>query len=158
MPTSSLTHGVFKVERIYEASVERVYHIFTDAQARQNWYIGKGGWVTHKYTPPKNVIPGAREFSSFSPPRSGTTFNNLTYYLEVVPNTLLIYTYTMSIDDTPVSTSLVTVEFIPSRKGTKIVTTVQGAYRDNKVSSRKRGTIALLESLAREVHRQVTQK
>lgn len=157
MSLPSLSHAIFKIERVIEAPLALAFHVFTDNESRKRWYLGAGGWGVHSFSAPDSIVTGAVEKGSFSPPYSTVILTNTSYYLEVIKEKLLVYTYTMEIEGTPVSSSLMSVEFLPHRSGTRIIITVQGAYRDKNIGSRKHGMIEMIESFAREAARQNTQ-
>jgi uncharacterized protein YndB with AHSA1/START domain len=62
----------------------------------------------------------------------------------------IVYAYAMTIDGTPISVSLATVEFKPAGAGTQLVITEQGAFLDEFVDGggRQQGTGMLLDRLA----------
>ena len=68
--------------------------------------------------------------------------------IEVVPDQRIVYTYTLAVDGTRVSVSLVTVEFTPDAGGTRLTYTEQGAFLDghDTPAEREHGT---REGLAR---------
>ena len=44
----SETHSSFTLERSYPVPVERVWHAFSDAEARDQWFGGEGFTLTEK--------------------------------------------------------------------------------------------------------------
>ena len=73
-----------------------------------------------------------------------------------MPDRRIIFTYTMMLEDTPMSASLVTIQLEAKGAGTRLVLTEQGAYLDghDDVAGREHGTRELLEALDKEVQRQ----
>jgi uncharacterized protein YndB with AHSA1/START domain len=153
MQDSKLTHASFVVERFYEASPSRVFAAFAEPAARRRWYVEADGWTIHAYVPPAVLKPGATEHSRFSPPGADVVLTNDTVYLEVEEGARLIFAYAMTLNATPLSSSLATVEFQPEGKGTRMIFTEQGAYHDGNVAGREEGSRELMESLARELAR-----
>jgi hypothetical protein len=62
----------------------------------------------------------------------------------------------MLIDETRISVSLQTLEFLPKGKGTKLILTEQGVYLDgtDDPAERERGTRQLLDALGAALARQ----
>ena len=73
------------------------------------------------------------------------------HYGDIVTDQRLVYTYTMRLNDVPISISLATVEFAPSAKGTRMTFTEQAVfldgYDDPGAKDRQRGTDAHFERL-----------
>ena len=77
---------------------------------------------------------------------------NDTIYLDIVPDARIVFTYTMTVDDTRISSSLVTVELTPDAAGTQLVYTEQGAFFvDADTAGREAGCRELLDQLANEL-------
>jgi len=70
-----------------------------------------------------------------------------------VPNQRIVFSYSMSANDTPFSASLATIELLPSASGTDLTFTEQGAYFENSdgPAMREEGWGSLLDRLAQEV-------
>lgn len=90
MSAPNITHGSFTLERVYDASLARVFAAHTQAEARYRWLISSDGWTVHEYRPPAQVQAGAVEFSRFSPPGSDAVLTNATTHLDVVPDSRII--------------------------------------------------------------------
>lgn len=140
----AIKHGSFTVERRYAAPPSRVFAAFAQAEARRKWLIFADGWTIHEYRPAEPTIAGAVEFSRFSPPGSDVVLTNATTWLHVDEGKMLIYAYHMTVQGAPLSSSLVTISFMPDGRGTRLELTEQGAYFDGDVEGRKVGTSALL--------------
>ena len=149
---TAITHATFFLERVYDATPARVFHAFTDPEARLRWFFKADSWSIHAHTGGELAI-GAQESSRFSPPGASVLITNDSIYLDVAPNERVIFAYAMTISDAPLSSSLATVEFRPEGKGTRLVFTEQGAYLDGNVAGREDGTREMLETLAAEVAR-----
>lgn len=67
----AIQHGSFTVERRYSAPPAMVFAGFAQAEARRKWLVYAEGWTIHEYRPAEPTVPGAVEFSRFSPPGSG---------------------------------------------------------------------------------------
>jgi uncharacterized protein YndB with AHSA1/START domain len=73
-----------------------------------------------------------------------------------VPNTRIISSYDMHLDDKRISVSLATVELEPAGAGTRLIYTEQGAFLDgyDDAGSREHGTRGLLDKLAAALQRE----
>jgi uncharacterized protein YndB with AHSA1/START domain len=151
---SALTHATFCVERVYDASPARVFHAFTDRDARMRWFFRVHDWTLHAHSGGALGV-GEAESSRFSPPGADVVITNDSLYLDVVPNERVIFAYAMTLGGAPLSSSLSTVEFRPEGKGARIVFTEQGVYLDGNVDGRIEGTEGLLVRLDEELGRQV---
>lgn len=142
-----IKHGSFKVRRWYAASPATVFAAFAQAEARRQWLIFAEGWTVHEYRPAELAVPGAVEFSSFSPPGASVVLTNATTWLHVDEGRTLIYAYHMTASGQPLSSSLVTIRFKPDGAGTHLELTEQGAYFDGNIAGREEGTRALLDEV-----------
>lgn len=149
---SALTHATFCVERVYDATPARVFHAFTDRDARMRWFFKTDSWTLHAHSGGELGV-GKTESSRFSPPGADVIITNDSIYLDVAPNERLIFAYAMTLGGAPLSSSLSTVEFKAEGKGTRIVFTEQGVYLDGNVPGRIEGTEGLLATLAEELAR-----
>lgn len=149
---SALTHATFCLERVYDAPPARVFHAFTDLDARMRWFFKTDSWSLHAHSGGELGV-GKTESSRFSPPGADVVITNDSIYLDVVPNERLIFAYAMTLAGAPLSSSLSTVEFRTEGKGTRLVFTEQGVYLDGNVSGRIEGTEAMLVTLGEELAR-----
>lgn len=143
----SIKHGSFTVERRYASPPGRVFNAFAQAEARRKWLVYADGWTIHEYRPAEQAVAGAVEFSRFSPPGATAVLTNATTWLHVDSGRTLIYAYHMTLDDAPLSSSLVTITLMPDGDGTRLVLTEQGAYFDGDIGGREAGTRALLDEV-----------
>ena len=86
-------------------------------------------------------------------PPGGQQHRNDTLYHDIVPDQRIVWSYTMRLDETPISVSLSTIELHRDGVGTRLVFTEQGVFLDgyDGGGDRVRGTRMLLESLARSL-------
>src|SRR5204862_4944577 len=104
MTERSIEHGGFVVERVYNASPDRVFAAWSDPQAKARWFDGPeaefevdfrvGGWERRR-----GMLPDGREY----------TFEAL--YRDIVPGRRIVYTYDMLLDGVRISVSVATAEF-----------------------------------------------
>jgi uncharacterized protein YndB with AHSA1/START domain len=143
----SVAHGEFHLERVYEASVERVWQALTDLEAKAKWFAGAAGsWELLERR--MDVRVGGRErLKGRWPSGLVTTFDAI--YQDVVPNERLVYCYQMFLDERKISVSLATLQLEPAGSGTRLKVAEQGAFLDgfDDAGSREQGTGKLLDAL-----------
>jgi uncharacterized protein YndB with AHSA1/START domain len=142
----SVVHGSFTIERSYAAAPATVYRALADKAAKARWFEGGEGWEMVERQ--MDVRPGGRErLKGRWTSGTVTTFDAI--YLDVVPDTRLVYAYEMHMDERKISVSLATIEIEPAGSGTRLVLTEQGAFLAgyDDAGSRERGTALLLDRL-----------
>jgi uncharacterized protein YndB with AHSA1/START domain len=142
MREPSIEHAAFVVERVYDASLDRVFAAWSDPQAKARWFHGSegefeldfrvGGWERGR-----GMLPDGREYA----------FEAL--YQDIVPGRRIVYMYDMLLDGTRISVSVATAEFKPERDGTRLVFTEQCAFLDGHEmpARREQGMGSLLDAL-----------
>jgi uncharacterized protein YndB with AHSA1/START domain len=142
MSERSVEHAAFVLERVYDASPDRVFAAWSEPQAKARWYSDSaaefeldfrvGGWERGR-----GKLPDGGEYA----------FQAL--YLDIVLGRRIVYTYDMLLDGVRISVSLATVEFEPQRDRTRLVFTEQTAFLDGHEmpAQRKHGMGSLLDSL-----------
>jgi uncharacterized protein YndB with AHSA1/START domain len=147
MSGRSVEHATFVVERIYEASRERVFAAWADPAAKARWYVDPdtaleldfrvGGWERSRGTAP-----------------DGRPYTYEAVYRDIVPAERIVFAYDMHVEETRISVSLATVEFTSAGEGgTRLAFTEQGAFLDvHEPPARRAGGMgSLLDALGREV-------
>jgi uncharacterized protein YndB with AHSA1/START domain len=149
----SVTHAAFVVERSYPASPARVFAAWADPAAKARWFASPEEWGRDEFELAFRV--GGREVSRGGPP-GGPVHTYEAHYQDIVPIERIVYSYSMSLDQTLISVSLATVELKPEAAGTRLVLTEQGAYLDgyDDTGQRERGTGELLDALGAELRRE----
>lgn len=147
-PTSrSVVHGSFHLERTYQASVERVWRAFTQAEAKQAWFGGPPGkWeLLERHM---DVREGGTERLK-GRWEGGTVSLFDAMYHDVVPRERLVYSYTMHLNDRKISVSLATIELRADTGHTTVRVSEHGAFLDgyDDAGSREHGTGLLLDAL-----------
>lgn len=143
----SVIHGMFCLERTYDAAPARVFAAFATEEGKQRWFSGGNeAWdpIHRKFdfrVGGKEALEGRWKTGMVS--RFDAT------YFEIKAGERIIYTYEMTIDGVKISTSLATIEFAPEGAGTRLKVTEQGAFLDgyDDAGSREKGTVSLLERL-----------
>jgi uncharacterized protein YndB with AHSA1/START domain len=144
---STVTHGMFCLERTYDAAPARVFAAFATEEGKQPWFSGDNeAWdQTHRAFDFR--VGGKEELEGKW--KTGMVSRFDAVYFDIVPDSRIVYAYEMTIDGKKISTSLATVEFIPEGAGTRLKVTEQGAFLDgyDDAGSREKGTASLLERL-----------
>ncbi|PSJ58337.1 SRPBCC family protein [Kumtagia ephedrae] len=147
MTAHSVQHGTFTIERRYAFAPAVVFAAFADPAAKRKWFIEGEGWTIDGYEADFRVGGAERSRFRFG---DGPPMGNETLYMDIVPDRRIVIAYAMTLEGTPFSASLATIEFLPDGDGTKLVYTEQAAFLDGKdeVASRRDGCGGLLEALA----------
>lgn len=144
----SVVHDTFVIERIYDATPERVYAAWSDPKAKAQWFAGPDEFEESDHELDFRV--GGHESMSGGLP-DGPTYSYKSTIQDFVSNERIIYTYHMHLDGKQISVSVATIEFHGAGDGTRLVVTEQGAYLDGLDDPRQReqGTKELLDALNR---------
>jgi len=147
MTEYSVEHAKFRIERRYDFPPAVVFKAFSDPAHKRKWFVDGEGWTTDSYESDFRVGGFERSRFRFG---GGSQMGNDTVFMEIVPDTRIVFAYSMLTGETPFSASLATIEFVPDGKGTKLVYTEQAAFLDGKdqVKDREEGWGALLKMLA----------
>jgi uncharacterized protein YndB with AHSA1/START domain len=143
----SVVHGVFHLERTYDATPEQVYKALSDEAAKNRWFYGPKGWRPIERFMDFRVGGRERAKGRFE---GGVTTTFDAIYHNILPRERIVYTYEMHLDERKISVSLATLEIEPAGAGrTKLKVCEQGAFLDgyDDAGSRERGTAALLDQL-----------
>ena len=144
LPSRSVVHAMFRLERSYAAPPATVFRAFADQDAKARWFSGGDGYTVLERV--MDVRPGGRERLK-GRWKSGVTTLFDAVYFEVAAGERLVYAYDMWLGERKLSMSLASLEFRPDGAGTKLVVTEQGAFLDgyDDAGSRERGTAMLLD-------------
>jgi len=147
MTDRTIAHGMFCLERTYDAAPARVFAAFASEEGKQRWFSGPNeAWDTLERAFDFRV--GGKEVLEAKWKVGRISRFDATYF-DIVPDRRIVYAYEMTIDGTKISTSLATVEFEAEGTGTRLIVTEQGAFLDgyDDAGSREHGTAMLLERL-----------
>lgn len=150
----AITHDTFTLKKIIAAPPARVFAAWADPAQKRQWFVeaDSGDWQTLDYRTDFRV--GGREQGRFvllaKTPAEGEHVNE-TVYLDIVPDSRIVYAYTMALNGRIHSASLATVRFTEAGTGTRVSYTEQGAFYDrgDGVAGRKGGWTSLLDALAK---------
>jgi uncharacterized protein YndB with AHSA1/START domain len=148
MTDHSVTHATFSLERRYRASTAHVFSAWADPAAKARWFAGPDSG--HEL----DFRVGGREVNHGRHEGPLLTFES--FYRDIVPGARIVYTSTLSADETVSTVSLTTVELSPAGDGTRLVLTEQGTYLDGleQPSWREQGTSDWLDALGAELDNQ----
>ena len=139
------THGMFRLERTYDASPARVFAAFATEEGKQRWFSGPNdAW---------DLVERAFDFRVGGKERlsgrwkSGMVSQFDATYFDIKDGERIVYGYEMHIDGRKISVSLATIEVQPEGAGAKLIVTEQGAFLDgyDDNGSREHGTGLLLD-------------
>lgn len=155
MSRETVVHDTFTLERLLDASPERVFSALAEADVKAKWFAGPPSWTEHERSHDFRV--GGRERLSGTHAGGMTSVFDATYF-DIVPNERVVYVYEMTVNGRKISTSLATFEIVAQGNKTLLRLTEQGAYFDDpemakyapqgQAASRREGTVGLMDKLA----------
>jgi len=154
MQAPTVTHGTFVIERHYPTTPEKVFAAFADPVKKRRWMGGEeDGFEILSFEMDFQVDHFERWRFRF---QGGALIQNDVRYQDIVTNRRIVTVYTMDFGNKRVSSSQVTVEFLPDESGTTLVFTEQGSYFEgaDQAKGREEGTRGVLEQLAKELERE----
>ena len=137
MTTRSVTHGEFTIEREYDAPPSRVFAAWATQEAKDEWYGTGDTEFMQASSYSLDFKVGGVEFADGILP-SGRRFVFRGVHNDIVENERIVMTYDVLIDGQRISVSLLTVEFLETDAGTKLVTTEQGTFLDGLDTNEQR--------------------
>ncbi len=152
MKEKTVVHGTFVIERSYPTTPRRVFAAFADPVKKQRWFADPDESPVEEFRMDFRV--GGTERKRFKV-KLGFTCTNETIYQDIVPDSRIVFVYTMSVGDHRISCSQATLELLPTEKGTDLIFTEQGAFFEGADGPQLRegGWRQLLEQLAIELAR-----
>ena len=144
-----MSHGVFSLERTYEAPVERVWRALSDREAKAKWFGGTvGEWSRDRAS---HGLSRRRRRARQGPLEKRRRLRPSTPSITTsFPSERIVYSYTMRLNEAKISVSLATMELDAESSGrTRLKVTEQGAFLDgyDDDGSRERGTAFLLDKI-----------
>jgi len=157
MAEQSVIHNTFVIERSYPKPPERVFSAFADAAKKRRWFAESQSHEVEEFAMDFRAggIERARYRFKEGTPFQGVALTSEGSYLDIVPDRRVVTASTMTLGAQRISASLVTVEFLPTDKGTDLICTHQGAFFEGADGPqiREAGWRHLLEQLAQELTR-----
>ena len=156
--TAPLAHGMFTVERRYDASPQRVFQAWSDPVAFRRWFAEAPGATIYEWTHDFRVGGQGGGRYRFGGEERDVGFND-TLFLDIVEIRRIIFNYVMGSEiggeRRRISASLATIELARDGDGTRLIYTEQGAYFGEDggahIPLRQGGCAAMFENLAREL-------
>lgn len=147
----STIHSTFVIERSFHQALARVYAAFAQPEQKRRWYVEGpheilnfemdfriGGHERARYR--------FREDHQFA----GVELESRTTFADIVPESRIVVTSTMTFGDRPISVVLITFEFLATDVGTDLICTHQGTFFEGSggPEMRERGWQVLFDRLA----------
>ena len=157
MKERSVIHATFVIERSFPATPQRVFAALSDPAKKSRWFRETDKSEFNSFEMDFRV--GGRERSTFrieGGPVDGVICTNDTTYQDIVPDSRIVFAYTMALGERRFSASLATFELLDADAGTKLVFTEQAAFFEGAdgTEMRKDGWEGLLDRLGNELARQ----
>ena len=146
----SVRHEMVRVERTFNAPVNRVFQAWRDSVALSRWYLpGDEGWFSEVLEHDFRV--GGIKKLTFGP-QEGAPYTEDCRYEDIVEEQRIVYTMTIGTAGERLTASLVTIEFVDVGGTTNILVTDQVAILDggDTAADREQGWGEVLDRLARE--------
>ncbi|WP_225828446.1 SRPBCC domain-containing protein [Streptomyces naphthomycinicus] len=157
-PTPPVLHGSFSVGLDFSVARAEVFRGFAEASLRRRWFRLPGGSSTAEHDLDFRVGGGETARNVFV---SGDTREHLAYrsrFLDIVPDTRIVYVYEAEVDGSRRWISLVTVELSDEAAGSRLTWTEQYTWLvpsgdgDQDVAHLRGGTRLLLNGLSTVVN------
>jgi uncharacterized protein YndB with AHSA1/START domain len=155
MDNQSVIHNTFVIERSYPQSAERVFAAFKDPAKKRRWFAEGEKHDVESFEMDFRV--GGSEHYRFrfndKSPFPGVALTNDSTHLDIVPDQRIVTVYSMSLGGKHISASLVTIELLPTQKGTDLICTHQGVFLEGSggPEMREAGWRFLFDKLAAEL-------
>lgn len=122
-------HNTFVIERSFPQSPERVFAAFAESASKRRWYAGSDHEIL-EFAMDFRVGGIERFHYRFKEghPVAGSEIVNESSYQDIVPGKRIVLTSRMSLNAKPILVAVLTLEFVPSARGTDLLLTNQGAF------------------------------
>jgi uncharacterized protein YndB with AHSA1/START domain len=153
MTEQSAIHNTFVIERTYPVPVEKVWAAFADATLKRRWFAEGENSEVEEFAVDFRVGGVERTRYRMGPqtPLPGMILTNAAHFEDIVPGRRVVTASSMSVGVKRISVSLVTVELLPSGRGTELICTNQSAFFEGADGPeiRQAGWRTLFDKLAR---------
>lgn len=130
MEDRAVLHNTFVIERSYSSTPERVFAAFADPAKKRRWFAEGDHHQVEVFE--MDFRAGGVERTRYrmgdNTPFKGVALSSEGTYQVIVPNQRIVTAATMSFGDKVISSALVTIELLPSEKGTDLICTHQAAF------------------------------
>jgi uncharacterized protein YndB with AHSA1/START domain len=143
----TVTNATFKIERLVNASPERVFAAFTTLEAKSAWF--KAPSEVQTLDRDFDFREGGKERFHARWPDGKVTDFQATYH-DIEENSRIVLVYDLLHNGTRLSVSLMTVEFLREGAKTRLIHTEQGCYLTggmDAVRGREHGTTWHVDNL-----------
>lgn len=155
MDEQSVIHNTFVIERSYPKPPEVVFSAFADAAKKRRWFAEGHNHDVEEFAMEFRIggIERARYRFREGTPFPGVALSLEGSYQDIVPSRRVVTASTMTLGDKRISASLVTIELLPTDKGTDLICTHQGAFFEGSdgPQMREAGWRKLFDHLASEL-------
>jgi uncharacterized protein YndB with AHSA1/START domain len=155
MNEQSVIHSTFVIEHSYPVPPERVFSAFADPAKKRRWFAESKNHNVEEFE--MDFRTGGIERASYRFQESslfpGAILVNEGSYLDIVANERIVTSAAMTLGGKRISASLVTIELLPTDKGTDLICTHQGAFFEGAdgPEMREQGWRHLFERLTAEL-------
>lgn len=140
---------VLRIERTFDAPVERVFEAWTSGEVLRRWLHGKRDWETP--TAEVDLRVGGRIRIVMRDPSDGTEAGATGEYHVVEPPRTLVFTWVW--DDHPDHPQLIELEFSERDGRTTVLMTNSAIHTDGRLTSQERGWHICYDNLERMLAR-----
>jgi uncharacterized protein YndB with AHSA1/START domain len=140
MQEPSVIHSTFAIEHSYPKPPATVFSAFADNYKKRRWFAEGHTHEVEQFEMDFRIggIESAKYRLKEDTPFPGVLLTNDGTYLDIVPDRIIVIASTMSLGDKRISASLVTFEFLPTKQGTDLICTHQGAFFEGADGPRMR--------------------
>jgi len=125
----TVIHDTFVIERIYPASIDRVFAAFSDPAKKRRWHAHDSHDVE---TFEMDFREGGAERNHYRmnarTPFPGAILANEGTYQDIVPGRRIVLATSMTLGERRISSSLITIELLERGGATVLILTHQGAF------------------------------
>ena len=154
MNQPKVIHSTFTLERSFSKSPQAVFIALSDPAKLRRWFAGAEQNDVQEFTTDFRVGGDERLIYRIKGgPVAGQQITNLGRYMEIAPNERIVTSRTMALEGKVFSASQVTYELLPTKNGTELLCTHQGAFFDMPHGPQmlEAGWRALMDKLAAEL-------
>jgi len=132
MSEPKVVHSTFVVERSFAKPVETVYAALSKPEKVKEWFAGGDEHDLMEFKldfaegGTQKLVYRMREGT----PVPGLVIDNESRFQEILPNGRVVMATSMKFNGKRILASQITFELVPSKKGTDLICTHQGAYFD----------------------------